>query len=207
MGRYTVAGTGASGALYFERVVRALLIAGHDVDVVVSAYGKLTLEQETSFGAFDGDVKAWLESAYGEHPGSITMHAVGDQTSRIASGSARCDGMIVVPCSMKTLAGIANGLASNLIERAADVTLKERRPLVIVPRETPFSIIHLENMLKLARAGATVVPANPAFYQQPESFADLADFVAQRALSVAGVDVTLFPAWQGKASLKKNEQE
>lgn len=201
MGRFVVAGTGASGALYFERTVRALLMGGHDVDLVVSPYGKLTLQQETSFGDFEGDVVAWLEDRYGEYEGSITAHAVGDQTARIASGSAKCDGMIVVPCSMKTLAGIANGLASNLIERAADVTLKERRPLVVVPRETPFSIIHLENMLKLARAGATIVPANPAFYQHPESFNDLADFVAQRALAVAGVDVTLFDAWDGKASL------
>ncbi len=203
MGRFIVAGTGASGALYFERTVRAVLMGGHDVDVVVSSYGKLTLSAETSFGDFDGDVVAWLEERYGEYGGSVTGHAAGDQTSRIASGSAKCDGMIVVPCSMKTLAGIANGLASNLIERAADVTLKERRPLVVVPRETPFSIIHLENMLKLARAGASVVPANPAFYQHPESFADLADFVAQRALAVAGVDVTLFEAWQGKASLER----
>lgn len=200
MGRYTIAATGATGALYFERTARALLMTGHDVDVVVSPYGKLTLEQETDYDASKGTVVDWLASKY--EGGSLTLHAVGDQTSRIASGSARSDGMVIVPCTMKTLAGVANGLSSNLVERAADVALKERRPLVVVPREAPYNVLHLENMLKLARAGAAILPASPAFYQHPKTFEDLGDFIAQRALALLGVDVELFEAWAGKASLK-----
>ena len=117
--------------------------------------------------------------------------------SRIASGSQRWDGMVVIPCSMKTLAGIAAGAASNLVERAADVTLKERRPLVLVPRETPLNLIQLENLTRVARAGAIVVPAMPAFYQKPQSFEDLADFIVGRVLSLLHIEHSLFQPWEG----------
>jgi polyprenyl P-hydroxybenzoate/phenylacrylic acid decarboxylase-like protein len=106
--------------------------------------------------------------------------------------------MVVVPCSMKTLAGIAHGLSRNLIERSADVTLKERRPLIVVPRETPMSLIHLRNMVLATEAGAVMVPAMPAFYQMPESFDDLADFIVGRILSLLGVEHELYPAWEGQ---------
>jgi 4-hydroxy-3-polyprenylbenzoate decarboxylase len=105
--------------------------------------------------------------------------------------------MIVVPCTAKTLAGITHGYATNLIERAADVILKERRPLVLVLREAPYSLIHLRNMTAVTEAGATILPASPAFYQRPESFDDLGDFIAQRALSLVGIEVELFERWKG----------
>lgn len=199
MKRFTIAATGASGAIYFERTVRALLAGGCHVDLVVSNYGKVTLQQETDYPGGSTTVEDWLR---GKYEGSLEVHAVGDQAARIASGSAKSHGMVVVPCTMKTLGSMANGIASNLIERAADVTLKERRPLVVVVREAPYNLIHLENMTKLARAGASILPASPAFYQRPQTFDDLGDFIAQRALSLLGVDVDLFEAWQGRASLE-----
>jgi 4-hydroxy-3-polyprenylbenzoate decarboxylase len=127
----------------------------------------------------------------------IRRHRCGDLGAVIASGSQRWDGMVVIPCSMKTLAGIAHGSASNLVERAADVTLKERRPLILVPRETPLSLVHLDNLRAAARAGAAIVPAMPAFYQRPRTLEDLADFVCGRVLAVLGVEHGLFPPWKG----------
>jgi 4-hydroxy-3-polyprenylbenzoate decarboxylase len=126
------------------------------------------------------------------------LHPLGDLSATLASGSARSDGMVVVPCSMKTLSGIAHGLSQNLIERAADVTLKEHRPLILVPRETPMNLIHLRNMVLATEAGAMMLPAMPAFYQNPETFDDLADFIAGRILSLLKIEHDLFPAWKGK---------
>lgn len=201
-----VALTGATGAIYFERTIRALLLGGHHVHLVASKYGLVTLRQETDFGRSSDDLEVWLakKHASGE-TNRIERHAVSDQTSLLASGSARLHGMIIVPCTMKTVSAVAHGAASNLIERAADVALKERRPLVVVPREAPYNIIHLENMLKLARAGAAVLPASPAFYQHPQSFEDLGDFIAQRALALLGIETDLFEAWRGKESLSPPE--
>lgn len=194
-----LAGTGATGALYFVRTLRAALAAGHAVDLIVSNYGLVTLREETSFGGFGGTFEQWLEAEYGApiERGDLRLYGYKDQTAPIASGSGPYDGMIVVPCTMKTLAGIAHGFSSNLIERAADVTLKERRPLVLVPREAPYNLIHLENMVQVTRAGAAVLPASPAFYQKPKTFDDLGDFIAARALKLLGVSVELFPAWHG----------
>ena len=115
----------------------------------------------------------------------------------IASGSQRWDGMVIVPCSMKTLSAVAHGAASNLIERAADVSLKERRPLVMVPRETPMSLVHVENLRTVTLAGAMLVPAMPAFYYKPQSFEDLADFIAGRGLELLGIRHDLFRPWEG----------
>jgi 4-hydroxy-3-polyprenylbenzoate decarboxylase len=126
----------------------------------------------------------------------VRVHREQDLDSQVASGSQIWDAMVVIPCSMKTLAGIAGGAASNLVERAADVSLKERRPLVLVPRETPLNTIHLENMLRAARAGCAIVPAMPAFYSKPRTFEDLADFLAGRVLALLGVPHRLYPPWQ-----------
>ena len=124
-------------------------------------------------------------------------HKIDDVTSNVASGSFRTDGMVVIPCSMKTLAGIATGYSDNLLLRAADVTLKERRPLVLVVRETPLSLIHLENMVAVTRAGAVVLPAMPAFYHRPKTVDELVDQVVGKALDLLGVDHTLYRRWSG----------
>jgi 4-hydroxy-3-polyprenylbenzoate decarboxylase len=197
--RLIVAVTGASGALYAVRLLKACLEAGLDLDLVASDYGKRLLIEECGWNLKTDAPHAWLDRTYGEKPrdGSVRLHAAGDMGAALASGSKSWHGMAVVPCSMKTLAGIANGHASNLIERAADVSLKERRTLVLVPRETPMNLIHLENMTRAARAGAAIVPAMPAFYTRPETFEDLADFIAGRVLSLLGIEHELFPPWNG----------
>ncbi|MGH9331012.1 MAG: UbiX family flavin prenyltransferase, partial [Vicinamibacterales bacterium] len=141
----------------------------------------------------------YLAGRYGDgvRAGSYTLHSNKDLGAKIASGSQDCEGMAVVPCSMKTLAGIAHGLSRNLVERAADVMLKERRPLVIVPRETPMSLPQLKNMVLCAEAGAVLLPAMPAFYQGPKTLDDLADFMAGKVLSALGFEHSLYPAWTG----------
>jgi polyprenyl P-hydroxybenzoate/phenylacrylic acid decarboxylase-like protein len=125
------------------------------------------------------------------------LHSNRDLGAKLASGSQRCEGMAIVPCSMKTLAGVAHGLSRTLVERAADVMLKERRRLVLVPRETPMSLPQLRNMVTCAEAGAIVLPAMPAFYHQPRTIDDLADFVAGKILSVLGFEHHLYPSWKG----------
>jgi len=199
--RLIVAVSGASGALYAVRFLEACLRGGIRVDLVASDYGKRLLIEECGLNLKTETVGEWLERRYGaaDRPGRLTLHSVYDLGSSIASGSQRWQGMVVIPCSMKTLAGIAGGSSSNLIERAADVSLKERRPLVLVPRETPLNVIQLENMTRVARAGATVLPAMPAFYQQPERFEDLADFIAGRVLSVLGIPHRLYPPWKDES--------
>jgi len=197
--RIVVAVTGASGAIYAVRLLKSCLESGHLVELVCSDYGKRLLIEECGLNLKTETVEAWLDRSYGarERPGEIRVHHDRDLGAQIASGSQRWDGMVVIPCSMKTLSGIARGAASNLIERSADVTLKERRPLVLVPRETPLNLIQIENMGLAARAGAAIVPAMPAFYQRPSSFEELADFVAGRALSLLGIRNELVPPWKG----------
>jgi 4-hydroxy-3-polyprenylbenzoate decarboxylase len=197
--RLVVGVTGASGALYAGRLLKACLEAGIRVELVVSDFGHRLLIEELDLNLKKEALHAWMDRVYGtgSRPGTVTLHAERDLGSAIASGSQRWNGMIVVPCSMKTLSGIARGAASNLIERAADVTLKERRPLVLVPREAPLNLVHLENLRLAALAGASILPAMPAFYQKPTTFDDLGDFVAGRALSLVGIDHRLFPAWEG----------
>ena len=128
--------------------------------------------------------------------GSFVVHSNRDLGAKLASGSQRCEGMAIVPCSMKTLAAVAHGLSRNLIERAADVMLKERRRLVLVPRETPLSLMQLRNMVTCAEAGATILPAMPAFYQRPKSLDDLATFMAGKILSALGFEHELYPRWK-----------
>ena len=195
----TVAITGASGALYATRTLAALLERGCHIELVVSDYGRRLLRDELGESAAVDRLEAYLRSKYGDGvgQGSWTLHSNKDLGARIASGSQDAAGMVVVPCSMKTLAGIAHGLSRNLVERAADVMLKERRPLVIVPRETPMSLPQLRNMVLCAEAGALVMPAMPAFYQMPRTLDDLADFMAGKLLSALGLSHNLYPAWKG----------
>ena len=195
----TVAITGASGALYAVRTMAALLERGCHLELVVSDYGRRLLRDELGEAASVDRLADYLVSKYGSdvRNGSTSLHSNKDLGAKIASGSQGCEGMVVVPCSMKTLAGIAYGLSRNLVERAADVMLKERRPLVIVPRETPMSLPQLKNMVLCAEAGAMVMPAMPAFYQMPQTLDDLADFMAGKILSALGFEHQLYPAWKG----------
>ena len=193
-----IAVTGASGAIYATRTMAAILERGWHLEIVVSDYGRRLLRDELGDGAAIDKIGDYLVERYGEgvRKGTFTLHSNKDLGARIASGSQDCEGMVVVPCSMKTLAGIAHGLSRNLVERAADVMLKERRPLIIVPRETPMSLPQLRNMTLCAEAGALILPAMPAFYQMPKTLDDLADFMAGKILSALGFSHNLYPAWK-----------
>jgi 4-hydroxy-3-polyprenylbenzoate decarboxylase len=195
-----VAITGASGAIYATRTLAALLANGTHVELVVSDYGRRLLRDELGEAVNVDRLVPFLTSKYGDAVSSGTMivHNNRDLGATIASGSHGCTGMVVVPCSMKTMAGVAHGLSRNLIERAADVMLKERRRLVLVPRETPMSLPQLKNMVLCAEAGAMILPAMPAFYQLPQTLDDLADFMAGKILSALGFEHDLYPAWTGR---------
>ena len=177
----------------------ALLERGCHLELIVSDYGRRLLRDELGETASVDRLWPYLETAYGSgvRNGTWTLHSNKDLGANIASGSQDCRGMVVVPCSMKTLAGIAHGLSRNLVERAADVMLKERRTLIIVPRETPMSLPQLRNMVLCAEAGAMVMPAMPGFYQLPTTLDHLADFMAGKILSALGFAHELYPAWKG----------
>jgi flavin prenyltransferase len=196
---FAVAITGASGAIYATRTIAALLEHHCHLAVVVSDYGKRLLHDELGEGASVNRLREYLVETYGDRAthGSFELLSNKDLGATIASGSHDCEAMVIVPCSMKTLAGVAHGLSRNLVERAADVMLKEKRRLVIVPRETPMSLPQLKNMVLCAEAGAMILPAMPAFYQMPKSLDDLADFMAGKILSALGYSQTLYPAWKG----------
>jgi flavin prenyltransferase len=190
--------TGASGAAYATRTMAALLERNCHLELVVSEYGRRLLRDELGDSASVDRLRDYLVERYGPSAaaGSFTLLSNKDLGASIASGSHECEGMVIVPCSMKTLAGVAHGLSRNLIERAADVMMKERRRLVIVPRETPMSLPQLRNMVLCAEAGAMIMPAMPAFYQMPKTLDDLADFMAGKILASLGFQQTLYPAWK-----------
>jgi 4-hydroxy-3-polyprenylbenzoate decarboxylase len=198
--------TGASGALYAVRTLAELLTRGVRVELVVSDYGRRLLRDELGDEASIERLMQYLSSRYGSgvSNGALTVLSNRDLGATIASGSHASSGMVIVPCSMKTLAGVANGLSRNLIERAADVMLKERRPLVIVPRETPMSLPALRNMVLCAEAGAIMLPAMPAFYQLPRTLDDLGDFMAGKILGALGFEHELYPAWTGQVGSSKD---
>jgi flavin prenyltransferase len=195
-----IAVTGASGAIYATRTIAALLSLGVHVELVISDYGRRLLHDELGEKASVEQLMPFLAGKYGDtvHAGRVTVHSNRDMGATIASGSHGCTGMAIVPCSMKTLAGVAHGLSRNLVERAADVMLKEKRRLVIVPRETPMSLPQLKNMVLCAEAGAMILPAMPAFYQLPKSLDDLADFMAGKILASLGFEHDLYPEWTGQ---------
>ena len=194
-----VAITGASGAIYATRTVAALLERECHIELVVSEYGRRLLRDELGDDAAVDKLMDYLVAAHGEgvRAGTYTLHSNKDLGAKIASGSQNCDSMVIVPCSMKTLAGVAHGLSRNLIERAADVMLKERRKLILLPRETPMSLPQLRNMVLCAEAGAMLMPAMPAFYQMPQTLDDLANFMAGKILAALGFEHELYPAWKG----------
>jgi len=182
--RIVVGITGATGAIYGITLVRELTRAGVETHLVLSQWAKRTIEIETDYKNISiGQLAA-------------TTHDADDMTAPIASGSFRHGGMVIAPCSMKTLAALATGFADNLITRAADVTMKEKRPLILLPRETPLHEIHLENMLKLARAGAVIMPPVPAFYHRPTTITDLVMQTTGRVMDLLGIDNSLAPRWR-----------
>jgi flavin prenyltransferase len=189
--------TGASGMAYGLRLLECLLGAGVKVGLVYSQAAQLVAKQELDIAlpARPQDATALLRDRYHAAADRLTVYGREDWYAPIASGSNVADAMVICPCSMGTLAAVASGLADNLIERAADVALKERRTLILVPRETPFSVIHLENMTRLARAGATILPANPGFYHRPNRVEDLVDFVVARVLDHLGVLNAVSARW------------
>jgi 4-hydroxy-3-polyprenylbenzoate decarboxylase len=191
--------TGASGALYAMRTMAALLERNCHLELVVSDYGRRLLHDELGEAASINRLREYLVETYGDAAsrGTFTLLSNKDLGATIASGSHDCEAMVIVPCSMKTLAGVAHGLSRNLVERAADVMLKEKRRLVIVPREAPMSLPQLRNMVLCAEAGAMILPAMPGFYQKPKTLEDLADFMAGKILSALGFDQTLYPKWEG----------
>lgn len=193
----TLAMTGASGAQYGLRLLQCLLAADKKVFLLLSSAAQIVIRTETDEPLPEGfeEQQAFLEARYNAKPGQLQLLAKEDWFSPVASGSSSPAKMIVCPASGGTLSAIACGASNNLIERAADVALKERRALVMVPREAPYSEIHLENMLKLTRMGAVMVPASPGFYHEPKSIEDLIDFVVARVLDQCGIDQTIMPRW------------
>jgi flavin prenyltransferase len=193
----TLALTGASGMPFGLRLLECLLEASVQVRLVYSPTAQVVAKQECDLvlPAQAREAQRTLGERYGARPGQLDVYGREDWMAPIASGSNPGDAMAICPCSMGTLGAIAAGLADNLIERAADVMLKERRTLVLVPRETPLSTIHLENMTRLARAGAVILPPSPGFYARPQSVGDVVDFVVARVLDQLGVDHPLGPRW------------
>lgn len=183
--------TGASGAPYAVRLLEVLARGRLPVWLIVSGHGWRLLQQETGIGGPDA-----LRAATGGDWSRVTLMPDDDRGAAPASGSRLTAGMVVCPCSMGTVSAIAHGSSRSLIERAADVTLKEGRRLILVPRETPFSLVHLRNLTAAAEAGATILPAAPGFYHRPEQIAQLVDFIVQRILDLSGVDIEIGQRWQ-----------
>ncbi|TYO95440.1 4-hydroxy-3-polyprenylbenzoate decarboxylase [Geothermobacter ehrlichii] len=200
MSRMLVGITGASGAAYGLRLVRELLTAGHEVAVLLTDAGRKVVRLETGL-ELPADVGRSQERLrqYFDADTRLCQYALDDFFAPVASGTSAPQAMIVCPCSMGSLGRIAAGLADNLLERAADVVLKEGKKLILVPRETPLNAIHLENMLRLCRTGAVILPAMPGFYQQPQTVGDLIDFVVGKVLDQLGVEHRLFGRWGEKA--------
>lgn len=195
MKRITLAWTGASGMAYGTRLLACLLHADCRVDLLVSQAARIVARQELDL-VLPSDTSALAALLTGRMPGGdLRVYGEKEWFAPAASGSNPADAMVVCPCTMGSLAAIAHGLADTLIERAADVMLKERRPLILVPRETPFSLIHLRNMTQLAESGAVILPANPGFYHRPASVEQVVDYIVARVLDQIGVTHDLIPRW------------
>jgi flavin prenyltransferase len=186
--------TGASGAPYGVRLLEVLARNRRPVWLIVSSHGMRLLQQECAIDSMEG-----LRGASGGDWSSVVTYPDEDRGALPASGSQRTAGMVICPCSMGTLAAIAGGTSRSLVERAADVTLKERRRLVLVPRETPLSLVHLRNMVSVTEAGAVIVPAAPGFYHRPTRVGELVDFVVQRILDQLSLDLEIAPRWGDKS--------
>jgi 4-hydroxy-3-polyprenylbenzoate decarboxylase len=193
--------SGASGLIYAVRALKFLLQADYSIELVASKSTYMVWQAEQNLRMPVEPVQQeqfWRQQAGAENGGKLHCHPWGDVGANIASGSFRTLGMVVIPCSMSTVAKLAAGLSSDLLERAADVQLKEGRKLVIVPRETPFSLIHLRNLTALAEAGVRIVPAIPAWYHHPQTIEDLVDFVVARVLDQLDIDGIPIQRWEGR---------
>ncbi|NJR50139.1 MAG: UbiX family flavin prenyltransferase [Leptolyngbyaceae cyanobacterium CSU_1_3] len=191
--------SGASGLIYAVRSLKFLLEAGYAIELVASKATYMVWQAEADIRMPADPIQQelfWRTQCGVNVGGKLTCHPAGDVGANIASGSFRTVGMLVIPCSMSTVAKLAAGLSSDLLERAADVQLKEGRKLVIVPRETPFSLIHLRNLTTLAEAGTRIVPAIPAWYHHPKTIEDLVDFVVARALDQLDIDCVPIDRWK-----------
>ena len=193
----TVALTGASGAQYGLRLIDCLVAARHQVLVLISKAAHMVIATETdeSLPSNPERLSEALRERSGAAPGQIRCFGREDWMAPVASGSGAPSAMVICPCSTGTLSAVATGASNNLIERAADVALKERRQLILVPRETPFSAIHLEHMLTLTRMGAVILPAAPGFYHRPQTLDDMIDFIVARILNQLGIAHALMPRW------------
>jgi 4-hydroxy-3-polyprenylbenzoate decarboxylase len=192
--------SGASGLIYAVRAIKYLLQADYTIELVASKASYQVWQAENQIqmpGDPEAQAQFWRDQAGTPTGGELRCHRWGDVGATIASGSYRCAGMVVIPCSMSTVAKLAMGMSSDLLERAADVQLKEGRPLIVVPRETPLSVIHLRNLTTLAEAGVRIVPAIPAWYHQPQTIEDLVDFVVARALDQLAIACVPLKRWQG----------
>lgn len=192
--KFAVGITGASGAIYGVRFVQELLKLGHTVHLMITEAGWQVFQDELDWQTEDRETLL-RDKLQQNFAGELHYWTLRDFSSPAASGSARLDGMVIIPCSMGTLSGIAHGASGNLLERAADVTLKEGRKLVIVPRETPLNAIHLQNMLTLTQVGARILPAMPGFYQKPQSIEDIVNFVVGKTLDALELPHSLFKRW------------
>ncbi|MBT3862111.1 MAG: UbiX family flavin prenyltransferase [Chloroflexi bacterium] len=212
MGVYVLGIAGASGAPYARRVLEQMLATGHEVKAVITDAGRKVIEVEEGLlltGNTEADTPTVLDWAQAsDYAGKFELYHHKDVASPIASGSFPVDGMAVVPCSGGTLGRIAHGISNGLLERAADVCLKERRRLVLVPREMPVSLIHLRNMTAVTEAGGVVLPASPGFYHNPTSISDLIDMVAGRILASLGIQSSVMKPWLGPdpSSYSTNEE-
>ncbi|QEW05581.1 flavin prenyltransferase UbiX [Nitrincola iocasae] len=196
-GRVTLALTGASGAQYGLRLLQCLLQADYQVLMMVSKAAQVVVATETDInlpGTPDAQ-QAFLSVHYQAQPGQLRVFGREQWLAPVASGSGAPSAMVVCPCSTGSLSAIATGASNNLIERAADVALKERRQLILVPREAPYSTIHLEHMLKLSQQGVVILPASPGFYHRPDSVEAMIDFVVARILNQLGIEQALLPRW------------
>ncbi len=208
--RVTLAITGASGLQYAIRLLEVLVKQDTQVLMMISKAAQVVGATETNlqFGGSSSVQEAYFTQLFGARQDQIKVFGKEQWMAPVASGSGAPSAMVVCPCSTGCLSAIATGASNNLIERAADVVLKERKQLILVPREAPYSEIHLENMLKLTRMGAVILPASPGFYNQPKSIEDLIDFVVARILSQLGFEQTLLPTWGSHLlNTKEGEQD
>ena len=193
----TLALTGASGAAYGVRLLECLLRADYQVYLLLSDAARVVIDTELSeeWPAEADACARWLERRFQASEGRVRLSSRFDWFSPVASGSAAPKQMVIAPCSMGTVSAIAHGASDNLIERAADVVIKERGQLILMPRETPYSTIHLENMLKLSQLGVVIMPASPGFYHQPKELTDLVDFMVARVLDHLGIELSIGQRW------------
>ena len=207
MGTYTIAITGASGSIYGVRLLKYLLEKRHKVYLTITKEGGLILKEEMGFDwqGHEKEIEKKIKRDLKLREASLYYFNEDNLSAPISSGSAKVEAMVIIPCSMKTLSGVACGYANNLVGRAADVMIKEGRTLILVPRETPLNSIHLRNMLILSEMGVKIIPAMPAFYNSPKNINDLVDFMAGKVLDSLGIENNLFKRWKGCDQGKRNQ--